>query len=290
MDAIQISNLKKYYGKSLGVEEVSFSVKEGEIFGFVGPNGAGKSTTIRILLNFIFPSGGFATIWSKDVVKESKEIKKSTGYVPSDVRFYEDMTVRSLIRVSNGFYSSSHEEEADRLCKLFELDRAKKFYELSMGNKKKVAVVCALAAKPKVLILDEPTNGLDPMMQKQLFTELKNQSTNGVSILLSSHNLGEVQEYCQRVAFIKQGKILAVTDLKEIHQPHKIVTTWGGKDIIHPSIQLLKQKEVKRVFRYQGNSVLLLKLLHQADLEDVTIENESLEERFMDLYGKEEEQ
>jgi len=290
MDAIQINKLRKYYGKHLGVENVSFSVKEGEIFGFVGPNGAGKSTTIRMLLNFIFPSGGSATICGKDVVKESEAIKKFTGYIPSDVRFYGDMSVRDLIRVSNGFYSSSREEETERLCEVFELDRTKKFYELSMGNKKKVAVVCALTVRPKVLILDEPTNGLDPIMQKQLFTELKNQSANGVSILLSSHNLGEVQEYCHRVAFIKQGKILALTDLKEIRKPQKILTTWGGKDIAHYDIQLLERNEAKRVFRYKGNSSMLLKLLQDAEFDDFTIENESLEDQFMNLYGKEEEQ
>ena len=148
-------------------------------------------------------------------------------------------------------------------------------------------MVCALAPRPKVLILDEPTNGLDPMMQKQLFTELKNQSARGVSILLSSHNLGEVQEYCRRVAFIKQGKILAVTDLKEI-QPQKIVTVWGGQEIMHPGLQLLEEREGKRVFRYQGDRAVLLQLLHEAGLEDFTVENESLEERFMDLYRKEE--
>ncbi|MEN2774278.1 ABC transporter ATP-binding protein [Acetivibrio clariflavus] len=288
MDTIQVTNLKKYYGKHLGIENVSFSVKKGEILGFVGPNGAGKSTTIRILLNFIFPNGGNATICGMDVVKESHEIKKFTGYVPSDVRFYGDMTVKELIRVSNGFYDGFHDKEAERLCNLFELNSSKKFYELSTGNKKKTAIICALAAKPKVLILDEPTNGLDPMMQKRLFAELKNQSANGVSILLSSHNLGEVQEYCHRVAFIKQGKILAITDLKEMRYPQKIITTIGGKDIIHPSMELLEQGEVKRTFRYKGDSALLLKLLQEANPEDFTVNNESLEERFMNLYGMEE--
>ncbi|WP_265442627.1 ABC transporter ATP-binding protein [Acetivibrio straminisolvens] len=288
MDIIQVTNLKKYYGKHLGIENVSFSVKKGEILGFVGPNGAGKSTTIRILLNFIFPNGGNATICGKDVVKESHEIKKFTGYVPSDVRFYGDMTVKELIRVSNDFYDGSHDKEAERLCNLFELNNSKKFYELSTGNKKKAAIICALAAKPKVLILDEPTNGLDPMMQKRLFAELKNQSANGASILLSSHNLGEVQEYCHRVAFIKQGKILAITDLKEMRHPHKIITTIGGKDIIHPSMELLEQGEVKRTFRYKGDSALLLKLLQEASPDDFTVNNESLEERFMNLYGMEE--
>lgn len=286
MDAIQICNLKKSFGQYLGIDDVSFSVKEGEIFGFVGPNGAGKSTTIKILLNFIYPSSGSATIFGKDVVKYSKEIKKMTGYIPSEVRFYEDLPVSELIRISNGFYNGSHEEEANRLCQLFELDTKKKFRELSMGNKKKVAIVCALAAKPKVLILDEPTNGLDPMMQKKLFNELKNQSANGVTTLLSSHNLGEVQEYCDRVAFIKQGKILAITDLNETRTPQKIVTIWGRNSVDHPSMQLLEKQEAKYVYRYQGNSELLLKLLQEVELEDFTIENESLEDQFMNFYER----
>jgi ABC-2 type transport system ATP-binding protein len=286
MEAIIVKNLVKYYGKHCGVKNVSFSVNEGEIFGFVGPNGAGKSTTIRVLLGFIFSDEGEARICDRDVVKDGKEIKKFTGYVPSDVRLYEEMSVGELIKISNSFYDTSYQEETERLCKLFELDKSKRFYELSMGNKKKVSIICALAAKPKVLILDEPTNGLDPMMQKRLFKELKSQATNGVAILLSSHNLSEVQEYCDRVAFIKDGSVITITDLNENLQPNKIVTIWGGEVMNHPNVQLIEENGNKRTYRYNDDSTMLLKLLGDLKCDDFTVENESLENRFMNLYEK----
>ncbi|NMR96348.1 ABC transporter ATP-binding protein, partial [Vibrio parahaemolyticus] len=132
-------------------------------------------------------------------------------------------------------------------------------------------------------ILDEPTNWLDPMMQKRLFAELKKRSANGVSILLSSHNLGEVEEYCDRVAFIKEGKVLAITDLNKMLRHQKIITTVGGQEIIHTSVQILEQDEMKRTFRYNGDSALLLKLLQEANPDDFTVNNESLEERFLNL-------
>lgn len=291
MEAIQVQNLRKYYGEHLGIENVSFSVKDGEIFGFVGPNGAGKSTTIRILLNFIFPTSGKASICGKDAVKESKEIKKFTSYVPSDVRFYGEMTGKELIKVNNGFYPGSHDKESERLCSLFGLDPSKKFRELSMGNKKKLAIICALSVKPRVLILDEPTNGLDPMVQRLLFSELRNLvSGNGTAVLLSSHNLAEVQEYCDRVAFIKEGKILSITDLSEKVEPMKILTTWGGKVLSHANLQLLEYEGQRRMYRYSGDSSTLLQLLLDSRPEDFTVEKESLQERFLNLYdGRNEE-
>ncbi|HHY83708.1 MAG TPA: ABC transporter ATP-binding protein [Clostridiales bacterium] len=289
MEAIRIQNLKKYYGKHLGIEDVTFSVNEGEIFGFVGPNGAGKSTTIRILLNFIFPDAGKASVLGKDAVKDSTAIKSFTGYVPSDVRFYGDMTAGEHLAVCSRFYKKSNDEETERLCQLFGLDRTKKFSELSMGNKKKLAVICALSIKPKVLILDEPTNGLDPMVQRQLFSELKSQAASGTTILLSSHNLGEVQEYCNRVAFIKKGTILSVTDLSEKLRQSKIITIWGGEDEHFPEqFQLLEQSDNKRIFRYEGDSKQLLTIMQSFDCNDFTIENESLQERFLELYEREE--
>ena len=236
MAVIQVQNLKKNYGKNVGTRDVTFAVNEGELFGFVGPNGAGKSTTIKALLGFLFASDGSAFICGKDVARDSKEIKRFTGYVPSDVRLYDNLRISELLQWNARFHGSAeHDKEAERLCSLFELDPSKRFLELSTGNKKKASIVCALAPQPRVLILDEPTNGLDPMMQKKLFDELITQKERGVTVLLSSHNLTEVGEYCDRVAFIKDGVILAVTDLKNVRH-RKIVTitdTEGNQSTFH---------------------------------------------------------
>lgn len=284
MPVIQIEHLQKSYGKHVGTKDVTFSVNDGEILGFVGPNGAGKSTTIRSLLNFIFADKGTATISGLDCVTQSKKIKEITGYVPSDVRLYGDMKVSELLKTNAGFYSDANNEELKRLCELFGLDTNKRFRELSTGNKKKASIVCALASKPRVLILDEPTNGLDPMVQKDLFTELKRQAASGVTILLSSHNLSEVQEYCDRVAFIRDGKIIALTNLADAEaELNKIVTVSGGGDA-PKGLELVSQENGKRVFRTTVDGVELIKMLSELNPSSFTVQQESIEERFMSLY------
>ena len=286
MPVIEIKNLQKYYGKHIGTKNVSFSVDKGELFGFVGPNGAGKSTTIKTLLGFIFADSGTATICGLDVVACSKEIKTFTGYVPSDVRLYPDLSVSELFKRNGNFYQNSeYSVEVKRLTKLLELDVSKRFQELSTGNKKKVSLILALACQPTVLILDEPTSGLDPIVQKKLFDELKKQTANGVTVLLSSHNLAEVQEYCNRVAFINAGEIITVTNLREI-QPQKIVSLRGGNlHFINPE-NVLTQTEDNFVFRFSGTTYDLLDLLQRIQPIDFTVQNESIEDRFLSLYEK----
>ncbi|MDL2301111.1 ABC transporter ATP-binding protein [Lachnospiraceae bacterium OttesenSCG-928-D06] len=287
MAIIEIQNLKKYYGKHMGTEDVSFSVDKGEFFGFVGPNGAGKSTTIKFLLGFIFADAGSATICGRDVVTDTKAIKNFTAYVPSDVRFYENMKVAELLKRNGRFYQcASHDDEAKRLCTLFDLDVSKQFRELSTGNKKKVSLVCAMASKPDVLILDEPTNGLDPIMQKKLFIELQRQTQKGATVLLSSHNLTEVQEYCSKVAFIKNGKILTVKDLKKI-QLQKIITVYGGDHNTIHNADIIQQGNNKCVFRHNNDSASMITLLKKIKPLDFVVENESMEDYFMTMYGEE---
>lgn len=287
MSVIHLDHIKKDYGKHRGTRDVSFSVERGEIFGFVGPNGAGKSTTIKVLLGFIFAGGGSATIDGLDVARQSKQIKRFTAYVPSDVRLYSGMRVGELLKRNAGFYPPGSLDEAVRLCALFDVDQGKRFSELSTGNKKKVSLVCALMSGPRVIILDEPTGGLDPVMQKKLFSELTARAQRGATVLLSSHNLPEVQEYCDRVAFIKDGRILAVTDLKD-QAVQKIVTVTGGRPVVPDGLELISREKARRMFRTALSGPELLRALTALDPDDFTVEDERMEERFWSLYGREE--
>ena len=284
MAVIELLHLQKHYGEHIGIQDVSFSVNEGELFGFVGPNGAGKSTTIKVLLNFIFAQSGTATICGLDAVKNAKEIRRFTGYVPSDVRLYPNMYVGDLLKRNAAFYDGDYKAETDRLCNLFEVDVHKRFHELSTGNKKKVAIICALMANPHVIVLDEPTNGLDPVMQKTLFQELKRRARDGASVLLSSHNLAEVEEYCERVAFIKEGQILAITDLANIVTRHKVLTVTGGNKQVPKDFVLLQEEGDRRVYRTPLSGGALLQTLSAINPTDFTLENESMEAFFWDLY------
>jgi ABC-2 type transport system ATP-binding protein len=287
ISVIQVEHLQKNYGEHIGIKDVTFSAKEGEILGFVGPNGAGKSTTIRTLMGFIFASGGTASIGGFDCKKDSKEIKSFTGYVPSEVRLYGNMKVEELLYYNNLFYGKPVQQETSRLCRLFEVDRSKRFRELSTGNKKKVSIVCALGAKPKAVILDEPTSGLDPIMRKALFEELRRMVADGMTVLLSSHDLAEVEEYCDRVAFIRDGTIIAISDLMKAGTPRKIVRITGGGDGVPEGWDLIKKEQGRRVLRTAADSKSILAALSSLAPDDFTVENERMEERFWDLYGKE---
>lgn len=288
MSTISINNLEKKYGKNYGTRDVTFSVNEGEIYGFVGPNGAGKSTTIKVLMGFIYSSKGSASIMGLDVVEDTKKIKAFTGYVPSDVNMYSNMSVKELLKRNTKFYDGDYNDEVKRLVSLFEVDVNKSFDELSTGNKKKVSIICALMASPKVVILDEPTSGLDPMMQKTLLDELKRRAKLGTTILLSSHNLTEVQEYCDKVAFIKSGRIIAVIDPRSTSDRYKKITVVGGERVDIEGFDVISEDEGVVVYRTLCDSKVILKMINKINPEDFTVENESMEEYFWDLYKMEE--
>ncbi len=198
MSIIDVSNLTKYYGKARGIVDVSFGVEEGEIFGFIGPNGAGKSTTIRLLLSLIHPTSGTARIFGKDVTTDGPEIRRDIGYLPSEVYYYEGMKVIDLLKYSASFYDHDCTRRMHALSEAMELEMNRRISDLSYGNKKKVGIVQGLLHSPKLLFLDEPTAGLDPLMQRRFFDLIREENARGVTFFSS---LGE--QPCDRVSSVE---------------------------------------------------------------------------------------
>lgn len=290
MEAIKTVSLKKYYGRSRGIDGIDLTVNEGDFFGFIGPNGAGKSTTVRTLLGLISPTSGNAEIFGKDVTKYKTEILSEVGYMPSEAAFYPDMRVREVIRLSAALRKKDCVETAKRLCERLYLDTDKKIKELSLGNRKKVSVVCALQHSPRLCILDEPTSGLDPLMQREFYAILKELNENGTTVFLSSHILSEVQHHCKRAAVIKDGKILVCDSIKNIgHTDAKRVTIRGiSAPPAIDGIMDTKENGDTVSFLYSGTPSVLLSALSRLPITDINIAEPDLEEIFMHYYAKEE--
>jgi ABC-2 type transport system ATP-binding protein len=290
-NVIEILNLKKSYGKILAVDNISLSVAKGDFYGFIGPNGSGKSTTINCMLNYIFQDEGSIKILGLENIKDTVEIKKYIGYVPSEVFYYDNMKVKELLNYSNSFYSNVDKTLLKKYVKLFDIDMNKEFNQLSLGNKKKVAIVQCLLHNPKILILDEPTNGLDPLMQLSLFETLNEVKALGTTIFMSSHVLSEVQRYCNKLAFIKNGKIFRQGKIEDFMHINSKLISIKSKDIISIK-KILPIKEIDNpyvnnntlTFLYKKNISNLIRLLNNVEFEDLTIESPSLEDLFISYY------
>lgn len=293
MNVIEIDHLTKTYGKARGITDISFTVEEGEIFGFIGPNGAGKSTTIRTLLSLIYPTSGSARIFGKDCIAFAPEIKKEIGYLPSEVFYYDNMKVFDLLKYSASFYKKDCTKRIKELADMMDLDLSKKIDDLSLGNKKKVGIVQGLLHEPKLIILDEPTSGLDPLMQQKFFELLEMENKKGATVLFSSHILSEVQRLCNRVAIVKEGRIVTVEKISTLQENNykkfKIQTKSGlDKDYFNvPGVTNLEIKENLVHFLFRGNLNLVLKKIAETDIANVWIEEPDLEEIFMHYYVKE---
>ncbi|WP_270182096.1 ABC transporter ATP-binding protein [Alkalihalobacillus sp. CinArs1] len=289
MEAVELKNLSKFYKKSRGIENVSLTIHEGEIFGFIGPNGAGKSTTIRTLLNLLQPTGGTATIFGKDIVSDSKEIKKIVGYLPSEVHYYDDMKAIDLLQYSAKFHHYKNTNRIYELAEKLQLDLNRKMEDLSFGNRKKVGIIQAILHEPKLLILDEPTGGLDPLMQNTFFELISKEREKGATIFFSSHILSEVQKMCDRVAIIKDGKLVTVEKVETLikNSLKKIsLTIENGEDVQFP-FEGVKDKQThdkNTTFLYRGDMNVLLNHLATLDIIDVLIQEPSLDEVFMHYY------
>ena len=287
--AIEIINLTKTYGKHRGVESVDLSVKEGEWFGFIGPNGAGKSTTIRTLLGLIKPTRGETKINGMDSWLMKDKIMKDVGYLPSEAIFYPEMTVKETLDYALSFFGNKDVRRQKELCRRFQLDTKRKVGELSYGNRKKVGIVSALQHSPSLLILDEPTGGLDPLMQREFFNLLEEEHKNGKTIFMSSHILSEIEHHAQTAAFIRDGKIILKKEVSELSKTsRRKVSLRGSLDI--SGLQGVKEVVENKdgiSFLYSGDSKVLLDVLSKGDIKDFTVTEPDLEEVFLHYYKRE---
>jgi ABC-2 type transport system ATP-binding protein len=289
-NVIEISHLTKYYGKHKGIEDITFAIEEGEIYGFIGPNGAGKSTTIRTLLALIHPTSGSATIFGKDCIKNASEIAQDVGYLPAETSYYEQMTVKDLFEYSAALYGKDCSTRVKELSSRFQIDLKRKISQLSLGNKKKVGIIQALLHSPKLLILDEPTSGLDPLMQQTFFEILKEENKKGTTILFSSHVLSEVQKICDKVAIIKEGKIISEQKISELkNNGYKKIELTAKSQIpkdyfADKDIASYKQDDRHAHFLFKGDINAILERIWHLQVEDVQIEEPTLEEIFLHYY------
>lgn len=286
MDAIKIRSLYKDYGKNRGIRDVNLTVEQGDYFGFVGPNGAGKSTTIRLLTGLIYPDSGSIEIFGKAVRKNQAEILKNIGIMPSETFLYPDLKVKEVIRLSAELRGKDCKEKATELCERLKLDVNKKVRELSLGNRKKVSIVCAFQHEPDLCILDEATSGLDPLMQREFYSICEEANRKGTTIFLSSHNLAEVQKTCRHVAFIREGKIILEDSVENLNTHNiKQVTLKGISDLPDlPGMRNIQIKEDQMSFLISGNLQKLLAVLSSFPLSDIRITEPDLEEIFMHYY------
>lgn len=271
--AISIQNLTKTYGKSRGVTNLSLQVEKGDIFGFLGPNGAGKSTTIRSLLGLIHFQEGSATILGMDVKEKQTELLKEVGYMPSEAMFYPSMKVKEVLKLAADMRKKDCAEESRMLCERLAVNTEKRIEELSLGNRKKVSIVCAMQHKPQLFIFDEPTSGLDPLMQAEFFKLILEYNKQGATCFLSSHVLSEIKKYCHHAAIIKDGKLICTDTVENL-------TRTNAK-----RVRVVKDG-AEEDFVFKGNLNELFAGFAGHDISDIVIEEPELDEIFMHYYEK----
>ena len=285
---LEIKKLKKYYGKARGVEDVSLNIKKGEIYGFIGPNGAGKSTTIRTIMGLINKTSGTIYVNGKELDNNDIEAKKIIGYLPSEINLYDDMTVKDILDYHESFYNKNINKRRKELVKLLKLDDKKKIEDLSLGNQKKVGIVLALMHEPEILILDEATSGLDPIMQNIFYGLILEEKKKGTTILYSSHILSEVSKICDSIGFIKEGKIIKEDTVENIKKDSFTYLTIESNDIE----KIKNELELKTIYEHKNevkfiNDISpdqLLKKLSKYKIDRLLIEEVTLEDLFINYY------
>ncbi len=293
MSILKVEHLTKDYGFNKGVFDVSFVIDTGEVFGFLGPNGAGKTTTIRHILGFSRPQSGSTSVLGMNSWTQPENILKTLGYLPGEIAFPDDMTGIQLIKQVAGMRGMKNMSKADYLIKKFELDPSGGLKRMSKGMKQKVGIVCAFMHNPDVLVLDEPTNGLDPLMQSIFIDLIQDEKKAGKTILLSSHMFEEVEDTCDRIAIIKQGRLVTIVDPDAIrHADDKIYKIEFNtledyqKMLQEDLIFILKEPEKTqiRVNVCDEDINKFIKTITKYDVKYMSEDKHTLEEYFMKYY------
>jgi len=292
---IHTSGLTKYYGKQRGMVDISLDVRRGEVFGYLGPNGAGKTTTIRTLLNLIRPTRGIATIFGMDIQRKGLEVRRHTGYLPGELKLYDNLTGAEMLRYLGHLSGGVDWAHVENLATRLDCDLLPPIRSLSHGNRQKIGLIQAFMNTPDLLILDEPTIGLDPLMQQEFYRLVSETKAQGRTVFLSSHIMPEVEHICDRVAIIREGRLVTVEDIDnlkarsirrlEIHfagpvSQEKFTEISGVKDVsVHDSVLTCT---------VVGELDALVKAASQARVVNIISHEPSLEEIFLDYYNEEE--
>ena len=294
METILVSGLTKLYGRERGVSELCFSVGEGEVFGYLGPNGAGKTTTIRLLLDLIRPTSGAVELFGRDLSKGAVELKRRIGYIPGDLRLYEQLTGRQLLAYFARLRALDLRGADDRLAQRLDLDLDRPIHTLSRGNRQKIGLIQAFAHRPELLVLDEPTSGLDPLMQQEFNALVREAAADGRTVFLSSHVLSEVQQMADRVALLREGELVLLDTVEGLRAraTARMEVTFAAEPAADaftrvPGVRELDRRGPTVSFALEGSADPLVKAIanhevlaidsHEADLEDV----------FLALYRRE---
>jgi len=287
---ISVENLTKYYDNNIGVKDISFEVEKGEIFGFLGPNGAGKTTTIRLLLDLLRPSSGKARIFGLDVNKNSTEILARCGYLQGEFSAYGNLSGNEFFRLIAGFRKISPiiDKNLKERLDLSDHDLLRKIKHLSHGTVQKIGIIQAFFHHPELLILDEPTTGLDPLMQNEFYDLVFESKKNGCTIFISSHNLAEVEKICSRLAIVRRGQLVGLETMKELKEKAdrivEITFSEPVENIEFPGTFLLEHRDLNYIFRFKGNIIELMKSISNLPLTDIVIKKPALSDIFMNYY------
>lgn len=291
MDAVFTSGLTKRYGEAEVLRQVGLRVRAGTLFGFLGPNGAGKTTTIRILLGLLRASDGTAAVLGHDVWRDGPQVRRRVGYLPGDVRFYDGMTGRATLQFINHARRARADAEIARLAEVFDLDLRKRVRNYSRGMKQKLGIIAALAHKPDLLILDEPTTALDPLVKQVFNDELRAVVRDGRTVLFSSHTLSEVEELCDEVAILRSGRIIEQNHIGNLRSRavRRVDVLFNSDHASYPpppsGLRVGYDRDGVLQGAWSGPISELVSWLGRCEIRDVTIAQPNLEDLFLAYYA-----